>query len=570
MWILPPDKPPLDEYIRAIRAGQKYSPGPGEPIPVPGQPQVGVVDPHGRQPNALTDRDGRFTVRGVGAERIIRMMVWGPAIDLCTIDVATRPAPDGKSQSDAGNAFHLAGPPDKSAGFGGGFAAARAGFGKWRHEPDLSHYYARFTHVSHPVRVLRGVIRDRDNKRPLTGARIRANTYPATTDVEGRFEIANCPKRDRYAIEVTTTSGQYLNITLPVPDTPGIGPLEFDVDLPKGITARGRVIDQQTGEPIEGSVEYEALFPNPYLDRYGLNRNSGIGLIPRSSGRVGKDGRYELQVLPGPGVILFRDKDFYTAQWPRHEIYASPTIDMKRLNEVLGGAAGSGAVNNGATNGAVNNEEQLCIAGESGFWILGRHGHKALELIRPQEGTAFITQDLKLVRGHDLQGILLDPDGKPAREVWASGLLIEPIRLWHIDNGKFTVNCVPPDESRFVLFRGNNLATALEIPKGATGPLTVRLGPSATVVGRIVDATGRPAYKAKVEIGPRKRASTGVFQIIVPRNGPSDADGQFSISNLVPGIEFSVVVNGKPVKSVKLKPGEKHDAGTIRLTSKAD
>jgi hypothetical protein len=90
------------------------------------------------------------------------------------------------------------------------------------------------------------------------------------------------------------------------------------------------------------------------------------------------------------------------------------------------------------------------------------------------------------------------------------------------------------------------------------------------VVGRIVDATGRPAYKAKVEIGPRKRASTGAFQIIVPRNGPSDADGQFSISNLVPGIEFSVVVNGKPVKSVKLKPGEKHDAGTIRLTSKAD
>jgi len=307
LWILPPDKPPLDEYIRAIRDGQSYAIRPGDPIPVPGQPAVGTVDPHGRQPNALSDRDGRFTVRGVGAERIVRMMVWGPGLDLSTIVVATHPAPDGNSASDVGKAVHLAGPPDKSAGLGGGFAAAGVGFGKWRQEPDLNHYYARFTHVSDPVRVLRGVIRDRDTKRPVAGAKIRANTYPAITDDKGRFEIANCPKHDRYSIEVTTTSGQYLNITLPVADTPGIGPLEFDVDLPKGITARGRVTDQQTGEPIEGSVEYEPLFPNPYIDRFGLNHNSGIGLILRSSGRVGKDGCYELQILPGPGVILFRD-----------------------------------------------------------------------------------------------------------------------------------------------------------------------------------------------------------------------------------------------------------------------
>ena len=160
---------------------------------------------------------------------------------------------------------------DKSAG---------SDSGKWDDEPQLNHYFARFAHRSAPVRTLRGVVRDHLTKRSVAGAEISRTGDPVTTKEDGRFEMTALPKQDVYQILVNTSSGRYLNMSMRLKDTPGISPLEFNIDLPRGITARGRVTERETGNPIAGIVEYNPLFPNAYLDRFGFNNDPTLDAHP--------------------------------------------------------------------------------------------------------------------------------------------------------------------------------------------------------------------------------------------------------------------------------------------------
>jgi hypothetical protein len=279
-----------------------------------------------------------------------------------------------------------------------------------------------------------------------------------------------CPKQAVYQILVNCSSGRYLNMSMPLEDTPGITPIEFNIDLPKGITARGRVTERETGKPVSGIVEYNPLYPNPFLDRFGLNRGSTHGVIPRSSSLIADDGTYELQVLPGPGVIVVRAKGYYTDRipWPRHDVYAVPRIDLQRLKEVLGGVP---------SPGIVNTEDIIHLDSGRGFFGTSRAGSIAMAFIRPEDRDTSLTQNLQVVRGRDVQGIVLDPDGKPISQVMVRGLSPDPVLNIFLSDEKFTANCVSPDEPRRLVFRHRerHLEADVQIPKGYAGVLTVRL-----------------------------------------------------------------------------------------------
>ena len=90
-------------------------------------------------------------------------------------------------------------------------------------------------------------------------------------------------------------------------------------------------------------------------------------LIPRSSSLIAADGSYELQVLPGPGVILVRAQGYYAngIMWPNREVYAVPRIDMQRLNEVLGSVK---------PLGIPNSEDEIRIDGGRGPFDMSRFG----------------------------------------------------------------------------------------------------------------------------------------------------------------------------------------------------
>ena len=69
----------------------------------------------------------------------------------------------------------------------------------------------------------------------------------------------------------------------------------------------GRVTDSRTGMPAQGSLQYFAFWTNPHLKEapgFGIS-----GFIVSQSichYRCAADGRFELPVLPGPGILAFR------------------------------------------------------------------------------------------------------------------------------------------------------------------------------------------------------------------------------------------------------------------------
>jgi beta-lactamase regulating signal transducer with metallopeptidase domain len=515
-----PTKQKIDDYIKAVRKSNAgfhsfqdgaWSGG------VPGEPTV------------VTGPDGRFTIQGLGAERIVLLSLKGQAIHNWWIVVVTRPVPDSEPQHKANGALRLV------------------------KAPDDPHYYARFTHVSEAARTLRGVVRDRETGKPLAGVSVNADfntSVVSTTGSDGRFELVGCRKEGRYKIEATSASSRYFRRELYPQDRPGLGPLEVTVEMVKGITVRGRVTDKQTGQPVVGSVEYYPLFPNPHV------KQLGDPATPCSSSPVAKDGSYELQVLPGPGALGVRNYDAH---------YALSHIDLKRVREVTGwdGRADSGMVNNRDSLFTQQRGMAMGVISSSMF--------KTLEVIKPDEKATVLDQNLVLVRGRDITGTVFDDKRRPVVGVLAAGLheyLSPEYAIYDaLHTATFRVEAVPLDGTRIVLFclPEKHLAANVEISGREAWPLTVRLQPSAAVIGRLIDVNGDPVRRASVEMVHFTVEWAGRQNRYKTWTGQTDDNGNFRVDALIPGLAYRAYAKDESLFRLKLKPGETRDLGIVRL-----
>jgi hypothetical protein len=200
--------------------------------------------------------------------------------------------------------------------------------------------------------------------------------------------------------------------------------------------------------------------------------------------------------------------------------------------------------------------------------LIGRMMFKAIEVIKPEEGTASLTQDLLLVPGRAVPGVVLAPGGKPISGVLVNGLQVDGLGHYEkLDSNRFTVKALAPEEARMVLFYDphQELGAMLEIPGGTMGPITVRLQPCASASGRLVDGNGDPVAETTIEMCRRKPILFVGAQTWTGRTGK---DGTFRISGLIPALDYVARVKGKSLFTVNLKPGEIHNAGTIRLDPK--
>ena len=472
-------KPSADDYIAdVIAGGTQYSNFDPRSTRVPGLAEIDL-DAESGNSHVLTDDDGRFVLNGIGADRIVTLKVRGPMIPAEWFWVVTRLPPDGGPVAQTGGVLRLKIPNSEVRRP----ALAAAGFGDFGPSelPDRDQYYSRFTHKGEPARILRGIVRDRKTKEPVAGVRLHGVGIPATSGADGRYEISGCSKTDRYDVRLTTTSGKYLNVTIAVPDSPGIGILDRDFLLPKAITARGRVTDRDTGEPFEGTVEYNPLFPNEYLERLHLRLGADSDAIPRSSVPIAEDGSWELQVLPGPGILIVRVRNYYLPNSWRamQETYTSARVDLNRLREVTGDAD---------LGNHVSTEDIFYIdSGRGrGAFGMGASGCNSLAIIRPPVELMFdsqgvFTQDMVVVRGRDIQGIVLDPEGRPITGVFATGLSsLNPAVNHRLADERFTVRCASPDVPRRLQFihHARNLRAEVEVEPNFQGQLTVHLKPA--------------------------------------------------------------------------------------------
>src|SRR5262249_33851339 len=127
----------------------------------------------------------------------------------------------------------------------------------------------------------------------------------------------------------------------------------------------------------------------------------------------------------------------------------------------------------------------------------------------------------------------------------------------------FTATGLETDRPRSVWFLNDKrtLGRLLTLPSQERSPITVTLEPCGTLVGRLVDAEGRP------------KSNSGVAVIINAdpfpmrhENIKSDADGRFRTTGLIAGLKYRLTGDdGRLVNDVSVRIGEVKDLGDLKL-----
>jgi hypothetical protein len=479
----------LDSYLQAVRKeNYGYAFARDWTGPLPGQPAV-------LSPGA----DGRFSLAGIGRERLVRLHVEGPAIATADLEVMTRAA---KTVQAAGRRIHG----------------------------------ASFDYVAVASRPIRGVVRDKDTRKPLAGVAVGiagpGNFYfpeprwMTVTDSKGRYELLGLAKAPDYLLAAKPPAGQlYFQREAEFRDTGGLGALTADIDMLQGLTVRGKVTDKATGKPVaRARVEYLPLYPNPYVNTKLAGRWS-----PQSEATTGADGSYALTVLQGPGVLGV------TA--PKRDEYAPPVVTPREIKDVF--------------------KVPLGLPPGSGYL------YNALVLLNPGPKEKALVKDVALERPKERKGRILGPDGKPLGGVTIDGLGPGGV----VKGAEFIVRGLNPraPTGRWLIFhhKGKDLGFFLkELPAEKADPFTVQLQPCGSVSGRIVDPDGEPVAGVRCNGGVRGR---GWIALEVT----TDRNGRFHAKGLVPGLGYWIlrpkVARAARLVEFEVEPGKHKDLGDIKL-----
>ena len=482
-------------------------------------------------PPTTTGGDGRFTIKGVGRERLAELKVVGRGLSDTGAEVITRVGGGTRALHDTGD------PKDPSS---------------------TPIHDARPTIVVGPSRPVVGVVRDGSTGEPVAGATVSVSRrssnwtlYPYFLDSETRSDAAG-----RYRIDgLPITSGTELTVKPPdgspclparafVENAPGVKPVTCDVALAHGVIVEGRVVDRASGRPLNAAVSYHAAGDNPALEGApafkALNRYSYPYALRV---RAKPDGSFAVAGLAGKGVLVVEvfDRDY-------------PEIDEKDWGE----------------RGVYTPEPET------------RHAVVPLDL---KPGDAPGPREVRVERGPRVPGTLVDPDGRPLENAYAWGLDGPHALFWTkpLPGASFVARNfrpVPVEGKAFpglpLLFShpGRKLAAWVTVDGGEKEPLTVTAKPWGVLTGRLVDAEGKPL--AGVALDARMTRPGGPPDEWFdhrPDRIQTDADGRFRVEGTIPGLLYRVFVYPRPKRvGVELgttEPGQARDVGDLVVKPKA-
>jgi hypothetical protein len=250
-------------------------------------------------PGATTDAEGRFTVAGAGAERLVTLRLRGTGIAESELWVVNRdgfdPKPYNQATADK-NAAKPSAPP------------------VWRrllYGPELNF-------VADAEKPIRGVVKDVDTGRPKAGVKVwlmRENHDPlpiplmGMTDPEGRYEIRGAHKANSYQLEAASDPvAGHVAAQVDAADTVGYRPVVADVGVKKGVVVTGKAIDAGTKKPLRAFVLIDVLEDNPFVKEYPQFDR----LVPLCGGETAEDGSFRVVTIPGPVLLavgVWRDAD---------------------------------------------------------------------------------------------------------------------------------------------------------------------------------------------------------------------------------------------------------------------
>ncbi len=454
-----------------------------------------------------TDATGRFTMSGLGRDRLAQLKVSAPPVVDTEITVMTRLGRD---------------------------------VGTWRDRqgnPTRMIYGAGFVLQLKPGLTVRGVVRDIDSHAPIPGMWVgprgaslnglNDGAYPTATDEHGRFTITGLDPV-LAGMEITA---------VPQPGRPyvvGTGVIDANADVviecKRGIPFHLKVIDED-GKPVEAEVTYHDINPNPYaasLRTY--DARWPIDVAARKA-----DGTYEGFVLPGPGAVLvktMRGFKYRPAQVDPKAFFAPGRTSWTDLEKVS----------------SYGTTDSLCVhAG----WGVYQFELAAIVLVNPLVGSGPLELAAPVVRDRPRRVSLVDPEGKPVVGAEAHGLSFNP---WYdsppLRAATFEISKLHPDRIRRMVFtKADRKLVGFLLIRGlgdGDAPYTVRMQPWATLTGRLVDEKGnalpppppefRQQMPATLELGtwngPAKSADPSAD---AHPGGETDESGRFPAREIGPG-----------------------------------
>jgi RNA polymerase sigma factor (sigma-70 family) len=468
-----------------------------------------------------TDAEGRFRLTGIGRNRLVRALLDGPTIVSQYVQILTRPGKTIEVTEHEG----------------------RPEYGEPRRV--TTYYGANFRHVAAPTKPIVGVVRDKDTKKPLAGVTIRSFTMAiapkhvvamvrTTTDAQGRYRLTGMPKGKGNKIRIELPRDlPYVAVHRDVPDSPGLDPVTVDFELKRGVWIEGKITDKVTGQPLQGAVEYFAIYSNANLPN--LNDYAGFdGTISSFGVGTKEDGSYRVVGLPGPGLVAVIYLDHYLRAPERDDEYGIKEASLST----------------------------------SPYHLLHPINYGALARINPAKGADSVKRDVTLDPGRTFTGTVLGPDGKPLAGVRCFGLT--GASWWEherLRTAEFTVRGFNPRRPRDILFQlpEKGLIGVAQPPKGNGDTITVRMEPGAAITGRLVDAEGKPRAGVKLEVWFRLKEDSG-FQAFSREGIQTDREGRFRLEALLPGYAFRLY-DGKGELDLgsALRSGQTKDLGDVEL-----
>jgi beta-lactamase regulating signal transducer with metallopeptidase domain len=504
----------LNPWLDAVKKGLNGHRMLGEQLP-------GYED--GTSPAIVSDPDGRFVVRGIGPERMVRLQVSGESIASAQFEVVTRQIT----------------PMARTAGI----AAPSQVFGK------------DFTYQATPTKPIVGTVRDGVTGRPLAAVRLELSRHDfiaTQTDAEGKFRLVGMPKetvtdgrmRSRL-VAVPDLDRPYFGNEVDIPETAGLEPVTIDIKLKRGLWITGRVTEKGTAKPVPARVQYFPYGSNSFVNADEWRVFEGSRPTDESRHVTRPDGTYRILGLPGHGIV------------------GASAVSLSYLSGV------------GAS-------EIPGMAKDGHFPTLGnplpadaRRQH-ALKEINPLQGSESVACDLTLDPGGRVRLALVDGAGKPVADsylVYSDGVRNVTGRE---SDPSFDIAGLAPKESRTYLIsqwqRKIAKVFALEYDGKPSSALTITLEPTATVQGRLVDEDGSPLKNVEVR-ATAMRNGKRVLDLF-PFAAHTDADGRFVCGTLAAGCDSYKIQALEPqrgfvtvAEKVSFAPGKTIDLGEIKLRS---
>jgi hypothetical protein len=475
----------------------------------------------------VADREGQFTLKGVGRDRIAALLVVGQAIETLFEYAATRDV--------AAVKVHL----------GESSPSDRPG-------RDVVYHGAAPELAAGPGLEIVGTVRDKDSGRPLAGITVQTaippfgspfRVFKTTTDARGDYRLSGLPLKDILGREqellASADAGPpYVPSLQHVGEAPGPASVRKDFALRRGAWARGRVIDRSTGRAVPAKLGYYILEDNPHVNDY-----PEYGAYLTWFFKTDENGAFQIAVIPGRGIL---------------------------------GAFSEGPYRLGA---GVENIKGLKARGLAPVPALPRrilpaNFHTLVE-IDPRPGEESVTVDIGLDRGRTLKGKLVGPDGEPVAGALMTGAEDDVQGAWSerpVPTAEFEVHALGTQRKRGLLFyhEAKRLAGAYVVKPDEAGPLTVKLEPCGTWSGRLVDRGGLPQAGALLKCNRPIlfEEDDKAFEMgALPSSMRTDKDGRFRFSGLVPGLKYSLYVYqdgrlaGRVAADVSTRAGEVKELG---------